>query len=101
MSFETKAVTLTVPLDLALDDDVGVARLNDAIWVGIQNTGVSRVYWRETAAAPDASARGHFLAPGAAIVVLVIDGRAFWLWSAAGDGEVTITPAAAVPTRRA
>ena len=77
MSFETKTVLLTSPVDVTLDADVAVARLNDATWVGIQNTGSVRVYWRETTAEPVATDRGHYLDPGAGIIALVIHDNPF------------------------
>ena len=101
VAFETKRVMFAARLDLSADTDVAVEADEAAKYVYLENSGATRLFWRETTDEPDASDRGHILEPGAAIIALIYAGRNFWLWSATGGGEVTMSPAAPMPVRTA
>ena len=97
--FQTKHVTFAAPLDLSGDTDVAVRGDQLPQYTYVENTGTTRLYWRETTASPDPAVdRGHILEVGAAIIALVYEGRSFWIWGTDG-GEVTLSPAAPQPTR--
>ena len=93
--FETRTIPLTgAPVDLATL--AGIASPPTALGQGfcfIQNTSEqpATLYWRETAAQPAATDRGHVLAAGDAIEARIFEGRPFWVW---GTGEITISPTA-------
>ena len=105
MSFETKSITLSAPVNLVEDPDIVAANppvdplvSSALVWAFVQNTGAAPVYWREAPGAPQENERAHRLAPDAGIVVLLTP-PAFWLWAPDPAAEVTVSPGAPMPTR--
>ena len=90
MTFETRRIALAAgdaPIDLASDADFGlsesgVLRANAAI----QNVGTRIARFAEVEVAPSGTAEdvGHVLRGGDGIVVSLVFGRPFWLWSSTG-----------------
>ena len=92
---ETEIRVLSGPVNLFVaDPDIPTGR-----WIFIENTGTSQLRYRETAAIPALTDRGHNLDVGDGVVLLVF--RSFWVWPPTGSGEITISDGAPMPTRGA
>ena len=94
--FPTESVSLAAgPVDLAR---MNIAAPADDPFDGlvfVQNSGSATVYWREGTAEPARSDRAHPLAPGAGIVVQLLAGWSFWLWTPSGEaGTISVSPGA-------
>ena len=98
--FETLKIELAagVPENLSLRSFAQPADLPIIGWVFLQNTGTATLQWRESPAAPAETDTAHPLASGEGLVALVLEDLPFWLW---GSGELTVSPAAPMPTREA
>ena len=102
MTFETKQIVLTTAADLSADADLVAAGPDEPLggYTFVQNSGDAVVFWRETVGAPDpATDRGHPLAAGDGVVVRLLSAPSFWVWSAGGEGEITISAASPAPIR--
>ena len=98
MAFETEITTLaTTPFNVhdSVNPDVGLV----GQWRTVENTGTTAIRYRETTAAPALTDKGHALGAGDVVVVLVT--RAFWVWSPAASGEITVSAGAPAPVRTA
>ena len=100
--YETKTISLPTPVNLSSFPDIA-AQPDEPLtgWAFVHNTRAGTIYWREALSAPDAADTGHPLAPGEGVVALVLVGLPFWVWSSDGTGELTVSPAAPMPTREA
>ena len=98
MAFETEIMTLgTTPVDVhdSVDPDAGLT----GAWRTVENTGTTALRYRETTAAPALTDKGHALGAGDVVVVLIV--QAFWVWSPAASGEITVSAGAPSPVRDA
>ena len=92
---ETEIRVLSGPVNLFVADlDRPTGR-----WLFVENSGSSAIRYRETAASPALTDKGHNLEVGDGVVLLVY--RPLWVWPPTGAGEVTISDAAPAPSREA
>ena len=103
--FETKRISLApgdTPIDLAADPDIGLTADIGATWVAVQNVSTRIARFQETSTAPAGTATdtGHVLPGGAGVVLQLVHGGRFFIWSASGV-ILAISAAAPSPTRRA
>lgn len=105
-TFLTQIVDLVDPEDVAANRTIlpespsegsGESRwCGQAIFVQVLQ-GSAR--WRCGGAEPADDDEGHILAEGDGVIVALTIGESWWIWSAAPDTQLAISPADAVPTR--